>query len=250
MKFYPLDWIADTQILDMRSRGVWITVLCQLWLSDTPGERTWNRSSFEVLLADVRYDEEVAAVVVDLDRVGEVSYLDELGGEVETYADAVFIRIKSRRMVRDWAQLNGVKEKHKRYNAKRTTKQRPDNDQETTGRSQKSEAKKKSDADAAFEDEGILTALNPIYQVDPKKFARLGSWVRAAAKHHRPAVIVLALNRFRPYSQTVSGHWWPYLEKLLDKAEKDTNFAEHEKNHEQMKAEWKETLGGLIKKGE
>lgn len=139
MQFYPADWIQDTQTLTLQAQGAWITVLCQLWVSDTPGVKTWNRREFTTLLR-LSYDEEVEQIVADLSRVAEVSLADKGGNEVELFENCVWITIKSRRIVRDREAISSRNTSHKRYNDKRTTRKRHANDTETTHRIQKSES--------------------------------------------------------------------------------------------------------------
>jgi len=275
MQFYPADWIQDTQILTLESQGAWIAILCQLWISETPGERTWNRHSFEVLLhyegRNSEHGQSIENTLADLDRVGEVYLRDGDGNVAEQYENATWVTIKSRRILRDIEKLSKRKDKNKKYYDKTKTKLRLDSDQIKTqfseiktGRSQKSEVRIKNkneerkklrpdsdsiktdgDDDIFLEkkdddiDPKIKAVAEPIFKVNPKKYARLVMWISAAGKAHRPDVVRLALERFIPYAPTVSDTWWPYLDKILDKTEKDLSFADHEAEHNRLKKEMK-----------
>ncbi len=140
MQFYPADWILDTQVLTLDAKGAWIDILCQLWISETPGIHTWNMREFTTLLR-LSYDKEIEQMVADLSRVAEVTLTNDDDREVKHAVDCTWITIKSRRIVRDWESLRARKETHKRYNDKRTTHKRQHNDTKTTDRSQKSEVR-------------------------------------------------------------------------------------------------------------
>jgi len=245
MQFYPADWIQDTQILDSRSKAAWIDILCQLWISENPGERTWNMHSFTTLLR-LQYDEDIESVVADLDRVGEVMLEDSDRNEVDSPLKAAFITIKSRRIMRDVERLSGLKDKHKRYNDKRATKKRPHNDQETTSiyqksevRSQKSEdkikdqvkppadpvdkSKEKEKAEIAWTRD-LHTMWLQVQQMakrQPERFDKtLGAWVGAMLqKRWQPVEIKTALMDFVRFEDSNSqiAEWYPYLNVILQK---------------------------------
>jgi hypothetical protein len=140
MQFYPADGIQDTQIMTAVSKAAWIDLLCQMWISPTPGTITWNRLSFTTYLR-LEYDEEIELVVAELSRVGDLELLDSSNNPVDKFENCTWIIVTSRRMLRDIERLNKRKKTHKEYNDKRTTRKRQQNDRETTGRSQKSEVR-------------------------------------------------------------------------------------------------------------
>lgn len=192
MQFYPADWILDTQVLNLEAKGAWIDILCQLWISETPGVHTWNMREFTTLLR-LNYDEEIEQMVSDLSRVAEVTLTDDDDQEVKNAVDCTWITVKSRRIVRDWESIRARKETHKKYNDKRTTQKRQHNDMKTTPRSQKSEVrnqkseeelreeKKRKTPLRATDDETWLTALkaNPAYShlsIDTE-LAKMDAWL-------------------------------------------------------------------------
>src|SRR5262249_5556198 len=81
-QFYMADWIQDTQVLTFQSKGVWIDVLCQLWLSKTPGKRTWNIREFENLLHN-QDENTFDLMVTDLHRVADVVMEDSENNTVD-----------------------------------------------------------------------------------------------------------------------------------------------------------------------
>jgi len=131
-QFYTADWIQDTQVLNHTAKGCWIDILCQLWISPTPGEQTWNRREFITLVRLDNHQTTTALLIKDLSTVAEIYLKDEAGNVSDVHEDWAFIKIISRRMVRDWHKLNARKDKYKKYNRKRTTKERPKNHQVTT----------------------------------------------------------------------------------------------------------------------
>jgi len=140
MQFYPADWIKDTQILTPISKAAWIDILCQLWISPTPGKLTWNRLSFTTYLR-LTYDENTELVVAELSRVSNLTLTDSDGNEVDKFKHCTWITIVSRRIVNDWEALQRRKDTHKKYNDKRTRYKRQTNDSKTTPIYQKSEVR-------------------------------------------------------------------------------------------------------------
>jgi uncharacterized protein YdaU (DUF1376 family) len=192
MQFYPADWIQDTQVLTSAAKGAWIDILCQLWVSDTAGSRTWNRKEFTTLLR-LTYDEEIEEMVADLSRVGDVTLTDRDDNEVETFHDCTWISIKSRRIIRDRESLTSRKESHKKYNDKRAIRKRQVNDSKTTPIYQKSEVrshtseliKEKTPAHSSL----AACAFDQFWKVYPRKVgkkAAMKAWYKIM---DRPPII-------------------------------------------------------------
>ena len=139
-QFFPLDWLADTTILSNEAKGAYIDILCQLWLSDTPGQRTWYKKEFTNMLRLFEHEHDVEGPIYEIASVCEVHFRDS-DDNMSDFETCATITVISRRMTRDWLKLSKLKSKHKKYNDQRTTKQRPDNDRKTTDRSQKLEVR-------------------------------------------------------------------------------------------------------------
>jgi hypothetical protein len=118
MQFYPSDWLVDTQILTPLAKAAWIDIICQLWISPTPGTLRWNRGAFTTYLR-LDYDEHIDQVVAELSRVAVLELLDSDNNEVEKFEDCTWIEISSRRILRDVERLNKRKDTHKKYNKTR-----------------------------------------------------------------------------------------------------------------------------------
>lgn len=84
---------------------------------------------------------------------------------------------------------------------------------------------------------GIKAVADRIYQSDPKKFARLIVWIKQAQKEgFAEPVVVMALERFEPHRGAID-NWYPYLDKLIYKADQDYNRDYHEAQHDERKEE-------------
>lgn len=140
MQFFPGDWVVDVQTISLKARGAWIDLLCQCWLSPDRGRLLWNRKQFTTFLR-LEYDEEIEDMVAELSRVANIRLLNTEDQEVEHFAEATWVEIISRRMVRDEARRKGKQDADLRYNEKRTKQKRSTNDHETTPIYQKSEVR-------------------------------------------------------------------------------------------------------------
>jgi hypothetical protein len=98
-------------------------------------------------------------------------------------------------------------------------------------------------------DPGIKAVADRIYQSDRVKFQKLVVWIKQAEKNGwQTNVVTLALERFEPYAGQVE-QWYPYLDKLIYKADKDINRDFHEAEHKRHKEEIRELSKSLALKG-
>jgi len=96
-------------------------------------------------------------------------------------------------------------------------------------------------------DPAIKLHSDAIYHSDPAKFKRLVVWIaQAKQQQFSNQVIVEALRRFVPYA-TEANPWWPYLDTILYKAEKDLNAAEFNARHKQSKLDM-ESAGDALRR--
>lgn len=108
------------------------------------------------------------------------------------------------------------------------------------------DSKRQTNRQSGTVDKSTPKELNPaikeqatkIYMTDPKKYARLIAWIKAAERNYSTEVIAATLEQFVPYAEGVKD-WWPYLDKILDKTEARTNAREFEREHEQVKRQEK-----------
>jgi hypothetical protein len=102
-------------------------------------------------------------------------------------------------------------------------------------------------------DPGIKRVADRIYATDTKRFLKLIIWIKEAQKHHfADKVIAASLLRFEPYAAQVGDGWYPYLDKIINKVNKDSNMSRSVNEHEQRKADEREVakawnLKGLVK---
>lgn len=89
-------------------------------------------------------------------------------------------------------------------------------------------------------DPRVKALADRIYCRNPRRYRPLIVWIREAIKHHyRNEVIAGALKEADRYIDGVR-EWWSYLNKVVDKVEKNMNAGEHDRLHEQRKQELKE----------
>src|SRR5262245_28798608 len=93
MQFYPADWIQDTQTISTLACGVWIKLLCQMWIAPSRGVVELSEHQLKVLTG-IQLDEQIEAIIAELDVVADIEQV-ESGGKID------FWRFTSRRMVRD-----------------------------------------------------------------------------------------------------------------------------------------------------
>ncbi len=92
----------------------------------------------------------------------------------------------------------------------------------------------------------VKQAADKIYQLDRRKFQRIAGWIRAAERTYSTEVIVATLNEFEPQAKDVSDHWWPYLDKILDKTEGKINASNAQAESEQHKEESLGQFGAIL----
>jgi hypothetical protein len=89
-------------------------------------------------------------------------------------------------------------------------------------------------------DPRIKEIADRIFNSNKPKFLRLIVWVKQAQKHNfEDQVIVAALERFEPYCAEIE-QWYPYLDKLIYKADQDINRDRHDAKHAAYKEEVRE----------
>ncbi len=83
----------------------------------------------------------------------------------------------------------------------------------------------------------LRVAADAVYKTDVKKYARLPVWLQEGKKHgFSDAVMAEALRRFLPYAAECRD-WYPYLDKIVYKADQDLNRDKHAAEHAKRKEE-------------
>jgi len=85
-----------------------------------------------------------------------------------------------------------------------------------------------------------------IYQSDKQKYQRLILWLMAAQHTYSAEVIAEALKQFEPYAKDITGNWWPYLDRILDKTEGRINGSHAEAESEARKKESVGQFGAIM----
>lgn len=94
-------------------------------------------------------------------------------------------------------------------------------------------------------DPEVRAAADKIYEIDTVKFRRLVIWIKQAEKNqYSTASIVCALKDFLPYAKETK-IWYPYLDKLIVKAEKNLGAAASDRIHAQLREETAKLAGDL-----
>lgn len=93
----------------------------------------------------------------------------------------------------------------------------------------------------------IKAVADRIYACDTKKFKRLVVWIKQAQKYnYSDPVIIGALLRFEKHAKSVDKGWYPYLDKIIDKVNKDFNMGSSVREHERQNWDERE-LASVLK---
>lgn len=86
----------------------------------------------------------------------------------------------------------------------------------------------------------LRVAADAVYKTDTKKFERIAVWLNEGKKHgFSDAVMAEALRQFLPHARECR-EWYPYLDKIVYKADKDLNRDKHQAEHNRLKEETRE----------
>lgn len=96
MKFYPGDYLSATRVLSPAAKGAWVDMLCAMWGPRTRGELEMRLSALGRLIG--ASEEEAGQLVDELDESGVA--------EVEWAEDRQSVRIRSRRIAKDWEEAD------------------------------------------------------------------------------------------------------------------------------------------------
>jgi len=147
MQFYPADWTQDVQVLSFEAKGVWIDMLCQMWVAKERGVLRWTLPQ---LMTFLRIDDldHAEKILTELRSVARI-FLKNSSENTTTPPLSLVeeITIKNRRMIRDESRRQARYDSQKRYRDKterrtedrRKIIKRSSEDREKTGRNQKSE---------------------------------------------------------------------------------------------------------------
>lgn len=257
MRFFPADWIQDTQVLTLEGQGAWVKVICGLHVSPTYGKRIWTRPELTVFLG-IQDEEQLDDLLVQLARVSDMEIRDVDENVTEIFSNAFFIEIICRRMVREKKQREQwVKDQsaHRQKNVSQKSgrlihnslseviseedsfkKKSPDR-RASPGPSQ---AKQKRGNGKAGLDPSVKLWADAIYESDPEKFGRLVTWIKAAERTYSPVVVARTLQAFLPRCSEIS-EWWGYLDKILEKEEGRAHGSDSESESDRIKrdeGEW------------
>ncbi len=147
MQFYPADWTQDVQVLSFEAKGVWIDMLCQMWVARERGVLRWTLPQ---LMTFLRIDDldHAGKILTELRSVARIFLKNSSENMVDPPLSLVEeITIKNRRMIRDENRRQARSDSQKRYRDKTERRgedqkkivKRSTKDQKKRGRNQKSE---------------------------------------------------------------------------------------------------------------
>lgn len=191
MKFFPADFLLDTQLLPLSIRGAWIDILCFLWRADPRGRLSYPLKTWALLLRCSEEECRDACNALHTHHICTVIF--ESNGDVT---------LASRRIERD--------EKVRAQTAKRVSRHRSnvacnaDGNGPVTGRSQKQKLeaearkKKKSMPLRADDDQSWIEDLkkNPAYQHInfAVEFGKMDAWFSIPKNKGRKRTKAFVLN--------------------------------------------------------
>jgi uncharacterized protein YdaU (DUF1376 family) len=111
IQFFPADWLQDTRVLSLSSKGAWIDLLCAMWTARERGRLRMRLSAYGRLIGAT--DERTAQILEEITDLGIAEREDGEDGTVTLWC---------RRMVRDASELEAQAEQRKQSaaNAART----------------------------------------------------------------------------------------------------------------------------------
>jgi uncharacterized protein YdaU (DUF1376 family) len=111
MQFFPADWLQDTRVLSLSSKGAWIDLLCAMWTARERGRIRMRLSAYGRLIGAT--DERTAQILDEITDLGIAEREDGDDGSITLWC---------RRMVRDANELEAQAEQRKQSaaNAART----------------------------------------------------------------------------------------------------------------------------------
>lgn len=126
MKFFPRDWLADTRILSLEAKALWIDLICDLWEAPKRGRKTYTLEAL-ARLAGVG-TEYVDKLLRELSATG-VADVEQPG------ADPI-VTVICRRMVREEAARENTRDRVRHF-------RRHHQDENTTGEQPEAPADRK-----------------------------------------------------------------------------------------------------------
>lgn len=136
MQFYPADWLQDTRALSPWARGIWIDLICALWVAPERGKLVWT---FDAMENFTGYSEmEFAGVLSELQDTGTANV------EIDNVKRCV--TVMSRRIMREESIRKQTLERVKRFRNAPVTQMKRRIYHTSEVRSHKSEEEKKPQA--------------------------------------------------------------------------------------------------------
>ncbi len=100
MKFFPVDYLRDTEILSLSAQGGWMRMLCGMWHPSRRGVLSLRLQAMARLL---HASEQTTKSIIE--EIGECEV-----GQVEWSRDGAWVTVTCRRIVRDWEKADAEKQ--------------------------------------------------------------------------------------------------------------------------------------------
>lgn len=130
-QFYPGDWLQDTRMLDLQSKGAWFEIINVMWTAPERGVLSGTLEEFSLLLGC--YIDDTSTILDRFERLKICDFSRDGNG---------IVTLKCRRMVREEAERENNRERVAKFRKKQSSNGdvTPDvTDKKSEVRSQKSE---------------------------------------------------------------------------------------------------------------
>ena len=235
--FYTGDWLKDTRVLSPALRGAWIDLLCVL--HENSGEITWTLDDLSTFWTVERREGDAFVTALSRLNIANVTR--------ESHDTITIVCRKMKRAVneRESNRLRKQKQRERqgRYRASHgavpSMSLHPSSSESSSSSypDHKNEAPPDPPKPKKELDPTVKLWADKVYQSNPAKFRKLIVWIKECEKFNfTPVMVAMALERFFPYRDQID-QWYPYLDKLVKKAEGDINRDQHLLEHEQHKEE-------------
>lgn len=187
MKFFPADYLLDTQLLTASARGAWMDLICHLWRSPTRGTLTLSDPQWAVLLRVEPMD--VTRIFEELKRNGICN--------IVTVGDGA-VTVESRRITKEENARNGAAKRMRAYRDRRNSDGVVTAEKlESEARSQKLEARNKKKNTEGTPSRAIGLVGLEQFQIDEE----MNAWAKRELIPSPDAYLA----EFKDYWQSVGG---------------------------------------------
>lgn len=227
MQFYPDLWIQDTRVLSHEARGVWIDLLCSLWVSKTRGLITWTERQWENFIGTGEDSQYAKALWNELSESGVA--------DMEFDEASRTVTVKSRRMLREETQRNQASTRQSRRRHAEVTEESRRILQKTEDILQKTYKNKIPPPAEAVELAQLLSdkIFENLPTRTPPTEAQLIAWACEADRLYR-----------------IDGHGWPDIRQVLEWSQRHTFWQSNILSMGALRKQWNRLVAQMNRPGE